>query len=372
MAMPALPSAASTPASPAATPPMFERIDFVSDGLGLDPREYASVLGTVVATQGFAPDGYSRGGVVATLEARFAALLGKEAAIFMPTGTLANAIAVRTLAGDDRRVLVQAESHVYNDSGDVASTLAGLNLVPLGAGAATMSLAEVSAWLERSGGGRVETRVGAISIENPVRRLRHAMVDLDELDRVCAHARARGIRLHLDGARMFNLPLHCGRSVRELAAPFDTVYVSLWKHFNAGSGAILAGDASVLEGLHHVRRMFGGALPSAWPEAAPALQYVDRYEADYAAAWAAADRVIALLQRDRRFSIRRIPGGTSQFVLATRGIQPDVLVARAAEQGIVLPRPWRDGTDVTLQVNATVLRRPAEAIAGALLEAAGA
>lgn len=252
------------------------------------------------------------------------------------------------------------------------TSLAGLDLVPLAAGAATMSLAEVGAWLERSAGGRVQTPVGVISIENPVRRLGHAMVDLEELDRVCAHARALGIRLHLDGARLFNLPLHCGRSVRELAAPFDTVYVSLWKHFNAASGAILAGDASVREGLHHDRRMFGGGLPCAWPEAAPALHYVDRYEADYAAAWAAADGVVALLQRDRRFSIRRIPGGTSQFVLATRDIRLDVLVARAREQGIVLPRPWQDGSAVTLQVNATVLRRPAEAIAVALRAAADA
>src|SRR5690606_9519619 len=133
-----------------------------------------------------------------------------------------------------------------------------------------------------SASGRVETGVGVISIENPVRRRGHQMVEFDELVRVCERAREQGIRLHLDGARMFNLPQHSGRSVREHAALFDTVYVSLWKHFNAGAGAILAGDASVIEGLFHTRRMFGGGMPYAWPQAALASHYAASYETDYA------------------------------------------------------------------------------------------
>ena len=76
------------------------------------------------------------GGVVEELEQRFAKLLGKETAIFMPTGTLANHIALRTLAGNRRRVLVQSESHIYNDTGDCVETLSGLNMMPLAPGRA--------------------------------------------------------------------------------------------------------------------------------------------------------------------------------------------------------------------------------------------
>src|SRR5258708_34745337 len=109
-------------------------VQFRSDGLGLSPAAYARLLAEIAETRGIAPDDYSLGGVVAELEARMAALLGKEAAIFLPTGTLANHLALRLLARNGRRILVQRESHLYNDEGDCAQQLSGLTLVPLAAG----------------------------------------------------------------------------------------------------------------------------------------------------------------------------------------------------------------------------------------------
>ena len=102
-----------------------------SDGLALSPVAYAALLARLAETGGIAPNDYSRGGVVEELEARMAALLGKEAAVFMPSGTLANHLALRLLARGGRRVLVQRESHLYNDEGDCAQQLSGLTLVPL-------------------------------------------------------------------------------------------------------------------------------------------------------------------------------------------------------------------------------------------------
>src|SRR5919107_475402 len=84
-----------------------------SDGVPHTPAEYARLLGTLA--ESVTPDEYSRGGVVEALETRMAAMLGKEAAVWLPTGTLANHLAVRLLAGARRRVLVQAESHLYRD-----------------------------------------------------------------------------------------------------------------------------------------------------------------------------------------------------------------------------------------------------------------
>jgi threonine aldolase len=242
-------------------------------------------------------------------EGSFARLLGKERAIFLATGTLANHLAVRTLAGADRRILVQAESHMYNDSSDCLETLSGLNAIPLGVGRATPEQSDVRAWVERSATGRVETKVGVISIENPVRRMNHQMVDPAELTAICSFAREQGIRLHLDGARLFTLPLHTRQSVRDHAAPFDTVYVSLWKHFNGASGGILAGDGKVIQGMFHTRRMFGGSLPQAWPEIALVPKYLETFQDDYAKAWRAADELIALLSADQRFKVHRVPRG---------------------------------------------------------------
>ena len=238
-----------------AAPSLFRRVNFTSDGVDYSPAEYATRLHEVATRADFAADYYSLGGAVESLEKKFAALLRKPAAMFVPTGTLANHLAIRRLAGRDQRVLVQAESHYFNDSGDGAQALSGLTLVPMGLGQADVTLDEVKAWVERSAGGRVKTPVGVISIESPVRRRDHAMADFGEMQRVAAYAREQGIRLHLDGARLFNLPLHSGKSLTDTTALFDTVYVSLWKHFNGASGAILAGDAAFIEGLFHQRRL---------------------------------------------------------------------------------------------------------------------
>jgi len=356
-----------TPARASIAP--SHRVNFTTDGLGLGTAEYAAQLFEASTTRNIVADNYSIGGSIAELERTFAALLGKEAAMFVPTGTLANHLAVRTLAGNDRRVLVQAESHFYNDSGDCAQVLSGLNLIPLAQGRSTITLAEVQQWVERSAGGRVETRVGAISIENPVRRRDHEMVEFGELERLCRYAREKGIRLHLDGARMFNLPLHSGKSVRDYAALFDTVYVSLWKHFNGASGAIVAGEATFIDGLFHTRRMFGGSLPHAWPQVALVSRYVDGYEQEYAKAWRAADQLIDLLQSRDRFGVRKVANGTSRFFLTPTGKTPERLAERALTRGVVLPSLPSGAREFPMQVNPTILRMPVESLARILVDA---
>jgi threonine aldolase len=88
-------------------------------------------------------DFYSNGGVVEELENRFAKLMGKESSVFMPTGTLANHMALRRLAGNNRRVILQEQSHIYQDTGDGCQTLSALNLIPLGLNTTEMTLAEI-------------------------------------------------------------------------------------------------------------------------------------------------------------------------------------------------------------------------------------
>jgi threonine aldolase len=372
-AAPLLPAAASSAVAAAPSPgmDMFKRVNFGTDGLGLNAREYATLLHEAVTARPFPADFYSNGGVIEEIEKAFAERLGKQAAMFVPTGTLANHIAIRKLAGNDRRVLVQAESHLYNDSGDCAEILSGLNLIPLAAGGRMPALDEIKQWVERSAHGRVEMKIGAISIESPVRRLDHQMVPFAELQRISAYAREQGIRLHLDGARLFNLPQHSGHSARDYAAPFDTVYVSLWKHFNGSTGAILAGDASFIEGLYHTRRMFGGSLPRAWPNVALVPRYLERYEVDYARAWQSTERLIALLEADGRFRVRRIPDGTSRFFLGVTGVAPDVFSQRIASANVYLPQAIPDTGEFPIDVNATILRMTPDALARAFTGAIG-
>ncbi len=350
------PAAATAVSGKRADGTLFKSINFAADGLGLDSREYTALLAELTAVSQIREDVYSIGGIVEELEHTFAKLLGKQTAVFLPTGTLANHLAVRTLAGGDRRILVQAESHLYNDSGDCAQTLSGLNLVPLAPDKASFDLADVKRWVESSTNGRVPMRVGAISIENPVRRKNHEMFDAAELERICRYARDQGIRLHLDGARLFTVPYHSGKSLRECAAPFDTVYVSAWKHFNGASGAIVAGDAKYVEGLAGTRRMFGGSLPKAWPEIAPVMKFVESYQDTYARAWEVADAFLARLQADRRFHVEKVRNGTSRFFLEIVGVSPDLLSERLRMKGVILPRPQQATGKFPMQVNGTLTR----------------
>lgn len=356
-----LPGAGLAAAPAPAQSGLYRRINFLSDGLGFDPREYAVRLQEVVSREAVAADYYSNGGVIEKLEQTFARLLGKPAAMFVPTGTLANHLAVRRLAGNQRRVLVQSDSHFYSDSGDGAQTLSGLNVVPLATGKSAFTLDEVRFWVERSDGGRVRNDIGVIAIETPVRRHDHVMVDFAELERISRYAREKGIRLHLDGARLFTLPLHSGKPVQAYTALFDTVYVSLWKHFNGVSGAILAGSREFVDGLYHERRRFGSSLHEAWPVAAVAGDYAHSFEGDYARAWTAADELIGHLQASGRFTVRKLADGTSRFFLSTPGIAPATLAERALERDIVLPAPNAATGEFPLQVNPTLLRiTPAE------------
>src|SRR5271166_165431 len=270
-------------------------VHFRADGVALSPAEYARLLARLAEERNIAADEFSRQGIVAELEERMAALLGKETALFLPSGTLANHLALRLLTIRGHRVLVQRESHIYNDSGDCTQELSGLTLIPLAAQRATFSLAEVEGEIARLPQARVSTPVGAISIESPVRRLRGEVFDFAEMQRIAAFAREQRIGLHLDGARIFLASAYTGITPASYAALFDTVYVSLYKYFNAAGGAVLAGPRALLEDLYHQRRMFGGGLRQAWPYAAVALHYLDGFSERFGQAATTADTLFEAL-----------------------------------------------------------------------------
>jgi threonine aldolase len=343
-------AATSCLGSEAASKPLPVRAS--GDGIEHTPAEYAALLQKLSAT--IEPDEYSRGGVVAKLEQSVAAALGKETAVWVSTGTLANHLAVRLLAGDRRRVLVQQESHLYNDCGDCCQTLSGLNLIPLAAGKATFTVEDLEREASRGASGRVSVPIGAIQIESPVRRKMGETFDFAEMKRVSQWARERKIGLHLDGARIFLASAYTGVSVREYAALFDTVYISMYKYFNAASGAVLAGPRSLLENLFHPRRMFGNGLPQVWPFAAVGLHFFDGFPERYAQAVAASEKVIAALKTDPRFEVTRVANGTNILLLRVKGIDAEAFQRKAAAAGFVL-QPPRDG-QFHIQVNETWLR----------------
>ena len=337
------------------------------DGVGLTPAQYAALLVRLLDEKAMTPDSYSLGGVVEALETQFARVLGKERAIFMPTGTLANHMAVRALAGGSSRVIVQEQSHFYQDEGDCAQTLSNLTLMPLAPGRATFTADEFQHLLDQTKAARVVSRVSVLAVETPVRRKQGQQFDAGELGKIIAIAKREGIRLHLDGARMFLQAAYSGEDVAAYARPFDTVYVSLYKYFNAASGAILAGPRDVIDGMYHGRRMFGGGLNTVWPFAVVAAHYLDGFSDRYTSAVRMSEDWIRGLQRHEAFAIERIPSGTNLFRLKVRGTDPAAFQKRLAARGVMLPSPQGDA--FLVGVNETLNRTTASELTDTFVRA---
>lgn len=334
-------------------------VNLTGDGLDLSPTAYTKLLQQLTANDKPVADNYSLGGSVEELEKKFALLLGKEAAVFMPTGTLANHIAIRDLAGTNIRVLIQEESHVYNDTGDACQVLSNLNLIPLGAGKATFTLEEVDAAVKKTSTGRVAAKVGVISIESPVRRKSGEVFDYAEMKKICSYAKANDIRTHLDGARIFLAASYTGVSVKDYASLFDTVYVSLYKYFNAASGAVLAGDKKFIEPLYHQRRMFGSGLHQSWVFAAVASYYADGFEARYAKAVKTSEEFIDRIKSNSRFQVQRVISGSNIFRIKINNIMADAFIESLKTNGIIARGDATKTDTLICQVNESLLNTTA-------------
>jgi threonine aldolase len=217
----------------------------------------------------------------------------------------------------------------------------------------------------------VAAQVGAISIESPIRRLRGALFDYGEMKRISALAREQNIGLHLDGARLFMASAFTGIPPADYASLFDTVYISLWKCFNAMNGAVLAGPATVIDGLFHTRRMFGGALWNAWPFAAVARHYAEGFLDRYARAVRVSEDFARALRAP--FAVEQVPGGSHLFYVRAAGVDLSHLRARLAAGGIHAPAPIVQDSrpSLLLGVNESWNRSTGAALAEAFHRAAG-
>jgi threonine aldolase len=349
------------------------RLTLASDGPDLPPRAYARLLADLAEKAEAPADSYGLGGIVAQFETRIAAELGKERAILMPTGTLANLLALDLLSDRTRRrVLVQSDGHIQNDTGDSAQRLGGVALVPIQDKGAGYSVAAMKAEVERAAGARVAIPFSAMVIETPVRRRFAQMVPLADRDAAVAYAKEIGLKTHLDGARVYLAAAWTGRGVAEFCRPFDTVYLSLYKYFGAPFGAVLAGPAALIDGLYHDRRRHGGGLAQVWQIALVADHFLDGMAERWRKAREMAEPAYERLERSGRFAIERIPDGSNIVKLRlTRGGAEALKAFRARAEAAGLKMPEIQGDMLAIRVNETWLASTPEAIADRLIAAAG-
>jgi threonine aldolase len=227
------------------------------------------------------------------LEARVAEMLGKEAALFVPSGTMSNQIAVRlhTRPGDE--LLCDANAHLYVYEAGGPAVLSGVTCQPLPGDYGILSLEQVRDNVRPLNEHLVRTRL--VCLENTHNRGGGRIYPLELTAKICAWARGQGLALHLDGARLWNAVVATGTPADRWASHFDTVSVCFSKGLGAPVGSALVGPRDMIERGRYVRKLFGGAMRQAGILAAGALyaldHHIDRLAEDHANAKLIAEAV---------------------------------------------------------------------------------
>ena len=235
-------------------------------------------------------DTYGDGGVVEELEREVATLLAKPAAVFMPSGTMAQQIALRIHADHRARSVVafHPTSHLELHEDKAYQRLHGLVGRAVGDPRQLLTVADLDG---------VAEPLAALLLELPQREIGGRLSPWDEVVAQCAWARARGAAVHLDGARLWDCQPHYERPLDEIAGLFDSVYVSFYKTLGGLGGCCLAGEEDVVAEARDWRRRHGGTLFGLWPYAASALAAL-RLRLPRIASYAAHARAIGDALRD--------------------------------------------------------------------------
>ncbi len=324
-----------------------------------------------MATAPVGDDQFGEDPTVQQLQDRIASELGKAAALWLPTGTMANQVVLRALTrpGDD--VIVSRESHaVWHEAGAGAAN-SGVQFTEIGADG--VFTPEELAVAIKPRGHILYPPTTLVEIENTHNRTGGIVFPQEQVVGVCDLARARGIATFLDGARLWNAAVASNRTVAELAAPFDVVGVALSKGLGAPGGSMLAGSADVIAGCVRHRRMLGGAMRQVGIFAAAGLHALDHHYArladDHAHARLIADRLAVVPQV--LLDPTRVRTNIVVFKLGEKAPDAATVVARAKAAGVLVvafgPRTVRAVTHLDVSRDACV--QAAEVLAGLIATA---
>jgi threonine aldolase len=281
-------------------------------------------------------DQYGEDPTTNRLQAEMADLLGKQAALWLPSGTMSNQVAVMTLARPGDEVITTREAHAGWHEVGAAAANAGVQIVEVGSGG-VFTAAQFEAAIKPAGL-PVFPLTTVVEIENTHNRAGGVVFPQDEAQRICALARERGIASFLDGARLWNAAVASGRSEAELAAPFDLVSVAFSKGLGAPAGSLLAGPKELIQRANRIRRRLGGAMRQTGILAAAALHGVAQHRArlaeDHANARRLAERVAGC--RQVQLDLATVQTNIVVFQLKPGATDAATVVARAREQGTLV------------------------------------
>ena len=204
-------------------------------------------------------DGLHEDPTVNLLEERTAELLGKEAALFVPTGTMGNLVALKVHTQPGEEMILEEHSHLYNAEMAGLSAVCGLlaRSIP-GDQDGMLCWGDIRARIRPRVYSRSQTSM--ICLENTHNLRGGTVLDNERVDDLCARAHELGLKTHLDGARLTNAAVASGLSLAALSAGFDSVMIDFAKGLGAPAGAVVAGPAAWIERARSVRKLLGGAI----------------------------------------------------------------------------------------------------------------
>ena len=308
------------------------RIDLRSDTVTLP----SAGMRQAMAAAPVGDDQYGEDPSVNRLQERIAELLGKEAALFVPSGTMANQIGLKILTRPGDEVILGDEAHiVWHESGAGAAN-SGVQFSVVGRGG-LFTAADLRA-AYKPPGHIVFPPTTLVAVENTHNRGGGVVFPQEDAVAICAAARELGMASYLDGARLFNTAAASGRSLAELAAPFDVVSVALSKGLGCPVGSVIAGRRADISRAVRARRMFGGAMRQSGILAAAGLWALDhnleRLTEDHGNARLLAERIAGL--RGVSLDLKTVQSNIVIFHMDEGAPDAATVVARAQEMDVLV------------------------------------
>ncbi|MBF8153066.1 aminotransferase class I/II-fold pyridoxal phosphate-dependent enzyme [Exiguobacterium sp. TBG-PICH-001] len=252
-------------------------------------------------------DIYGNGELIKTFERKMVDLLGHDDAVFFPSGTMAQQIALRIWSDeqDNRKVAYHPLCHLEIHEQDGLKKLHGIEPVLVGEADRLMSIDDVKALPD----------VSCLLLELPQRELGGLLPSREELEVICAYARKQNIRLHLDGARLLEVLPYYEAEAKDIAQLFDSVYISFYKGLGGVAGAILAGPESFCQEARIWKRRYGGDLISLYPYILSADFYYEQRKDRMAEYHASAKELASSLNAISGISTRPLEPVSNMFHL---------------------------------------------------------
>ena len=223
---------------------------------------------------------------VIELQEKAAEILGKEAALYVPSGTMSNIVATRTHTSPGDEIITEAHSHVYRYEGGAFAALSGCSVALVDGMNGLMTPEQVSGSIRKAEGSLSHYPNGSlVCVENTAQGGGGTVYSQDALDEICKVAREKDCKLHLDGARLFNAVVASNTEPARMVRDFDSVSICLSKGLGAPVGSILVGTKKDLTQAHRWRKMFGGGMRQAGMMAAAGIyaleNNIDRLREDH-------------------------------------------------------------------------------------------